>query len=173
MTTHRCGMSDLDDGVAFSTRCAWPNPNLTFAFEDGTNDVGGSAELQAVRDAFATWAAAVPVTFTETAAVQNPDIAIDWRPANDPDRSMVGGVLAHADFPPSCGVVTNTLPKPVRFDDSEHQWVIGAVDGAVYVIREKSNGRLVDAHDTAANDFSVVTRTVQNNDTQRWLIDEV
>src|SRR5687768_16166825 len=49
MVTYRCGMPDLDRGIAFSTRCAWPNPNLTFAFEDGTNDIPGSAEFQAVR----------------------------------------------------------------------------------------------------------------------------
>ena len=203
-------------------------PSLTFAFEDGTNDVGGSAEFQAVRNAFATWAAAVPVVFTETAAAQNPDIAIDWRPANDPDHSMVGGVLAHADFPPACGVITNTLPKPVHFDDSEHQWVIGAVAGGfdvetvalhelghilglqhsnvagsvmfasvssnstkraltaddlggirqlypvsvlaagTYTIRQKSNGRFLDAHEIADQDFRLVTRPAQNNDTQRW-----
>jgi hypothetical protein len=127
MTTHRCGMADLDNGVAFVTRCSWPNPNLTFAFEDGTNDVAGAGEFQAVRNALATWAAAAPLTFTEVGRSQNPDVAIDWRPANDPDHSMVGGVLAHADFPPGCGVITNALPKPVHFDDSEHQWVVGAV----------------------------------------------
>ncbi len=127
MAQHRCGMPDLDSGVAFSTRCSWPNPNLTFAFEDGTNDVGGNGEFQAMRNAFNTWVAAAPLTFTEVGRTQNPDVAIDWRPANDPDHSMVGGVLAHADFPPGCGVVTNSLPKPVHFDDSEHQWVVGAV----------------------------------------------
>jgi hypothetical protein len=31
----------------------------------------------------------------------------------------------------------------------------------------------VDAHEVAANDFSVVTRPAQNNDTQRWLLDKV
>jgi hypothetical protein len=128
MSKHRCGLPDLADGVAFVTRCAWPTPQLTFAFEDGTNDTAG--EFGAVRAAFATWAAAVPVAFTEVGATQSPDVAIDWRPAADPDHSMIGGVLAHADFPPACGVVTNTLPKPVHFDDSEHQWSVGAVAGA-------------------------------------------
>ena len=228
MTQHRCGMPDLASGVAFSTRCSWPNPNLTFAFEDGTNDVAGSGELQAMRNAFNTWAAAAPLTFTEVGRTQNPDIAIDWRPANDPDHSMVGGVLAHADFPPGCGVVTNDLPKPVHFDDSEHQWVVGAVAngfdvetvglhelghilglqhsnvaGSVmfpsvdsnftkraltaddlggirelypprllaagtYTLRQKSTGRFVDAHEIAGQDFRLVTRPAQNNDTQRW-----
>ncbi|MEJ7846089.1 MAG: RICIN domain-containing protein [Acidimicrobiales bacterium] len=228
MTTHRCGMPDLAVGVAFSTRCSWPNPTLTFAFEDGTNDVGGSTEFQAVRNAFATWSAAAPLTFTEVARTQNPDIVIDWRPAADPDHSMVGGVLAHADFPPGCGVVTNALPKPVHFDDSEHLWSIGAaansfdvetvalheighilglqhsdVAGSVmfpsvssnstkraltaddlggieelyptnqlspgtYTVRQKSNGRFLDAHEIADKDFRLVTRPAQGNDTQRW-----
>src|SRR5687767_6175997 len=38
MSKHRCGMPDLDNGVAFATRCAWPTPQITFAFEDGTPD---------------------------------------------------------------------------------------------------------------------------------------
>ena len=228
MMTHRCGMPDLDNGVAFSTRCAWEHPNLTFAFEDGTNDVAGNAELQAVRNAFGTWAAAVPLVFTETGATQNPDNTIDWRPAIDPDHSMVGGVLAHADFPPGCAVVTNSLPKPVHFDDSEHLWAVGAVAGGfdvetvalhelghilglqhtnvagsvmfpsvsanttkraltaddlggirqlypvsvlaagTYTVRQRSNGRFLDAHETADRDFRLVTRPGQNNDTQRW-----
>lgn len=128
MSQHRCGMPDLDNGIAFVTRCAWPTPQLTFALEDGTADTAG--EFGAVRAAVASWAAAVPITLTEVGATQSPDVAIDWRPANDPDHSMIGGVLAHADFPPACGVVTNALPKPVHFDDSEHQWSVGAVPGA-------------------------------------------
>jgi hypothetical protein len=128
MSKHRCGMPDLDNGVAFATRCAWPTPQITFAFEDGTPDAAG--EFAAVRSAVASWAAAVPITLTEVGATQHPDVAIDWRPANDPDHSMIGGILAHADFPPACGVISNTLSKPVHFDDSEHQWSVGAVAGA-------------------------------------------
>ena len=43
---------------------------------------------------------------------------------------MIGGILAHADFPPACGIITNTLPKPLHFDDSEHAWSVGAVPNA-------------------------------------------
>ncbi len=129
MTTARCGLPDMADGVAFSTRCAWDRTTLTFAFEDGTADTAGTSEFDAVRRAFGTWAAAAPVTFNEVTTGDSPDIVIDWRDANDPDHSMVGGVLAHADFPPACDVVTDTLPKPVHFDDSEHTWTVGAVAG--------------------------------------------
>jgi V8-like Glu-specific endopeptidase len=41
----------------------------------------------------------------------------------------------------------------------------------VYTIQQKSNNRFVDAHEVAANDFSVVTRPAQNNDTQGWALD--
>jgi hypothetical protein len=228
---HRCGMPDLINGVAFVTRCSWPTPQLTFAFEDGTADTAG--EFGAVRAAFATWAAAVPVLFTEVGRTQSPDVAIDWRPANDPDHSMIGGILAHSNFPPGCGAISDDLPKPVHFDDSEHQWSVGAVPGAfdietvalhelghilglqhsdvpgsvmfptvddnatnraltpddlsgirtlyptavlangTYTVRQKSSGRFLDAHDSASDDFRVVTRDAGNNDRQRWFFDHV
>ncbi len=41
-----------------------------------------------------------------------------------------------------------------------------SMDG-VHTIQQKSSGRFLDAHDSS--DFSVVTRTAQNNDTQRWI----
>ena len=40
----------------------------------------------------------------------------------------------------------------------------------VYTIQQQSNGRFVDAHENDANNFALVTRTAQNNDTQRWEI---
>ncbi|WP_369264647.1 matrixin family metalloprotease [Streptomyces sp. R35] len=126
MTESRCALPDMLDGVAFATRCAWNRRELTYTFDIGTNDTAGTTEFDAVRRALRTWSAAVPIGFTEVTAAQNPDIRIGWRPANDPDLSMVGGTLAHADFPPGCGVVTNAMPKPVHFDDEEHNWSVGA-----------------------------------------------
>jgi hypothetical protein len=100
MTTPRCAMRDMNNGVAFATTCSWNRCNFTFAFDIGTNDIQVGGEFQAVRNAFATWASVVNFTFTEVAANANPDILIGWRPANDADLNMVGGTLAHADFPP-------------------------------------------------------------------------
>ncbi len=37
-----------------------------------------------------------------------------------------------------------------------------------FTIRQKSNNRYLDAHQSANRDFEVVTRTSQNNNTQRW-----
>jgi hypothetical protein len=127
MTEPRCAMPDMTDGVAFAARCAWGHRDLTFACDTGTDDAPPDQEFDAVRNALRTWSDSIPVTFTEVAQDRNPDIVIGWRAADDPDHSMVGGVLAHADFPPGCGVVTNgSTPKPVHFDDTEHTWSIGA-----------------------------------------------
>lgn len=45
------------------------------------------------------------------------------------------------------------------------------LDG-VYTIRQRSNGRYVDAWDRASEDYRVVTRTRQNNNTQRWEVSQ-
>ena len=131
----RCGLPDMESGIDFSTKCCWNRRNISFAFNNGTNDIAGTAEFQAVRNAFQTWAGVVPLSFTEVNLNQNPDVVIDWRPANDPDRSMVGSVIAHSDFPPGCSVVVpqNTLPLPLHFDNTESTWAIGAVVGALDV----------------------------------------
>jgi hypothetical protein len=128
MTRPRCGLPDINPAtsVAFSIECRWNRRRLTFAFGAGTNDVPADGERDAVRRAFSTWAAAVPLTFTEIAADANPDILIAWTPANCGDTSMAGGTFAHADYPPGCGVFGNTLPRPVHFDNEEHTWRLGA-----------------------------------------------
>jgi hypothetical protein len=130
MTLPRCGLPDVPRTAAFATACRWTRPDLAFVLDTGTADVAGQAEWDAVRAAFNTWQALGIVTFREVRLNQNPDIFFDWRPADDLDLNMAGGILAHADFPPGCSVVTNDLPKPIHFDDSEHTWAIGAVSDA-------------------------------------------
>jgi hypothetical protein len=170
MTTARCALPDALNGVAFSARCAWDRPNLTYAFGPGTNDTAGTSEFSAVRAAFASWASVAPLTFTEVGAGGGPDVMIDWRNANDPDLSMVGGTLAHADFPPDCDVVTNTLPKPVHFDDSEHTWSIGAVFNAfdVETVALHEIGHIIGLQHSSVNG-AVMFPTVSSNFTLRVL----
>jgi hypothetical protein len=163
----RCGLPDLAGGIDFSTACAWKKWSLTYRFDVSTADCVG--EFQAVRNAMATWANTVPVTFSEVAAGAV-DILIGWRPANDPDHSMVGGVLAHADFPPGCGVINNSLPRPVHFDDTEHVWSIGAVASAydVETVALHELGHIIGLyHSSVAG--SVMYPTVSSNFTKRAL----
>ena len=129
-TTSRCGTPDPEVGAAFVTICAWPTASLTYAFDIGTTDVEDALEFDAVRTAFGTWSAVAPVTFTEVGGgTQHPDVMIGWRPAEDPDVSMVGNVHAHAAYPPTCS--GPDLPKPIHFDKTETTWAIGAVRGAI------------------------------------------
>lgn len=121
MTRPRCGLPDLASSVAFVSRCPWRQAILSFAFDIGTLDVAGTTEFQAVRAAIATWQVVCPLPFNEVGSNQSPDVLIGWRPPNDPDLDMTGSVIAHADFPPDCDIVTDTLPKPLHFDD-EHLW---------------------------------------------------
>jgi hypothetical protein len=127
MTMPRCGLADLEDGVRFDARCSWDRTRLTFAFGQGTAQIPGNDEFQAVRNAFSTWQAVIPLTFQEVSLAGDPDIVVEWRPANDPDHSMVGQSIAHSDYPPGCDVITSVLPKPLHLDNDEVGWALGAV----------------------------------------------
>jgi hypothetical protein len=133
MTKPRCGLPDITNDLGFETKCPWKKRELSYAFKNGTNDISNQLTFQAVRSAFGTWAMTVPVTFIEVDYNSNHDIEIEWRDASDPDfgdSGMRGGILAHADWPPGCDYVTQVLPKPLHFDDSENQWVIGRANDA-------------------------------------------
>lgn len=45
MTIHRCALPDMQNGVAFATRCSWDRRRLTYAFNNGTNDTAGTEEF--------------------------------------------------------------------------------------------------------------------------------
>ena len=142
MAAPRCGVADLVGGPSpfFSTLCAWNRRTLTYAFGDLSDDVRENVARNAVRRAFKTWAkAGVGLSFRQVEVDDDdnndddrkvkPDIFVEWRPAADPDLSMVGGTLAHADFPPGCSIIVSGLPLPCHFDDEEHTWVDGASGG--------------------------------------------
>lgn len=131
MSRKRCTLPDINPatGVSFSITCTWSKDTLTYAFAAGTGDIGGDAERDAVRRAFATWTAATQIAFREVATNGNPDIRIAWTPANCGDANMTGGTLAHADYPPGCGYYGNALPRPIHFDDQENTWCIGSAAG--------------------------------------------
>jgi hypothetical protein len=122
-------------------RCAWNRRTLTYAFGNLCDDVRNNVARNAVRRAFKTWArAGVGLSFHQAEVDNdddnnnddgnaNPDIFVEWRQAADPDHSMVGGILAHADFPPGCSVIVSGLPIPCHFDNEERTWVDGGSGG--------------------------------------------
>jgi hypothetical protein len=139
MAAPRCGMPDLfgRPSVNFRAVCAWDRRWLSYQFgrpgaSAMTTDVSQGVAINAIRRALSTWErAGVGLTFRVITGGDIPldaDIRIEWRPAADPDYSMVGNVVAHADYPPGCWAVTSGYPKPLHFDDGE-TWVDGAVAG--------------------------------------------
>lgn len=56
--------------------------------------------------------------------------------------------------------------RQLGWDDS----VFPPLSPGTYTIKQKSSSRFVDAHEIAHKDFALMTRPVQNNGTQRWVI---
>jgi hypothetical protein len=129
MLQPRCGMPDTRISPRFALTCCWPPGPLTFAFDNGTTQLGGNQEFDAVRAAINTWqfggGFGVGVNFSEVGVGDSPQVLIGWRVLDDPDFSLAG-FLAHSDYPSGCSAVTNNLPKPVHFNDTQFIWSIGA-----------------------------------------------
>jgi hypothetical protein len=90
----------------------WNHLDVTYGFVNGTGDIAGDGERQAVKEAFAFWAAHSPLSFSETSPA-SADIEISWGTGEHGDGFPFdgnGGVLAHA-FYPSDG--------RIHFDDAE------------------------------------------------------
>lgn len=129
MSAPRCGMPDPSPLEA-SVTGPWKRSDLTFGFGNATSQaVGDDAARTAIRNAFNKWAeVSAPLSFSEVDLDNDPDILVEWRQAADPDHSMVGGVLAHAEFPPETPFNPSaSRPLPLHFDEEEHTWVIGEV----------------------------------------------
>ena len=129
MARKRCAHPDTPGALAFTTTCAWTRRRLTYAIDSGPDGVALESSSAAIRRAFSTWQKEGRLWFVEVAETENPDILLGWRQAADPDFSMVGGVLAHADFPPGCQVIGDD-PLPIHFDNEESNWVVGATADA-------------------------------------------
>jgi len=128
----RCGVPDNVKSLEAEIFGPWDHRNIKYTFGKLTERFTPAVTRGAILRAFNTWAnAGVGLTFTEVGANGNPDIRIEWRPAADSDHSMVGNVLAHADFPPPNNMIVSKPPLPLHFDDTEHLWVNGAVVGGI------------------------------------------
>jgi len=97
----------------------WDHTNLTYFFQNGTLDIEGNDERQAIRDALALWAGVTPLTFTEVSSAASADIVILWAVGNHGDGSSfdgTNGILAHAFYPPPNG---GSIAGDAHFDDAE------------------------------------------------------
>src|SRR4030095_9121022 len=88
MSRPRCGNADLDRGLRFKLACPSKSLNLSFQFTKGTPDVPDPGDFDAVRRAFATWAATGHFRFREVPAEANPDIKLGWVAPDDPEFDL-------------------------------------------------------------------------------------
>jgi hypothetical protein len=125
MSQPRCGNPDLDRGLPFQLKCPNKSLSLTFQFTKGTPDVPDPGEFDAVRRAFATWAATGHFRFSEVGAGAQANFRLGWVAPDDPAFDLGPGELAHAESPCAAPDVPNapTLSfQHVHFNDDRINW---------------------------------------------------
>lgn len=98
---------------------SWDHNNLTYFFQNGTDDIIDDNERNAVEQAMDIWENSSEITFTEVFNPSNADIVIRWATGDHGDGSNfdgIRGVLAHAFFPPPN---SGSLAGDMHFDDAE------------------------------------------------------
>lgn len=121
----------------------WDNTDLTYYFLNGTNDLPGNSEQQAIQDAFDLWANVTPLTFTEASSASSADIVILWGVGSHGDGfpfDGTGGALAHAFYPPPNG---GSIAGDAHFDDAE-TWTLST---------RSSSTQPIDLMTVAAHEF--------------------
>jgi len=99
----------------------WDDLDITYFFENGSDQLDGDVERDLVRQAFALWSEQTPLTFTEGSSAAEADISIAWATRDHGDGDPFDGpgdVLAHASFPNPY----NNSEVILHFDDEE-RWV--------------------------------------------------
>jgi Matrixin/Putative peptidoglycan binding domain len=134
MEMPRCGSPDVatvsrirggESGEFVLRGCSYNKTAFTYQFINGTPDIAGTQEQNAIRNALNTFAAALcGVSFTEAAG--NTDFEYAWRSGNHGDGSPfdgAGNTLAHAFYPPPCG---GNHAGECHFDEAEGWSLNGA-----------------------------------------------
>ncbi len=93
-----------DPGIDYVTiGTTWDHRIITYFFQNGTNDINGNNEQQAIRDAFALWSAQTDLFFLQVCSAAEADIVFSW------------GIFHHGDSMPFDGVdgnLAHTLGGP-------------------------------------------------------------
>lgn len=109
---------NFSDNMGFVlTDRRWHQYNLTYYFQNGTSDITGDQEKQAIEDALDLWTAETDFSFREVNSESNADIVILWATGAHGDGSAfdgTNGVLAHAFLPPSYN--STSYAGDVHFD---------------------------------------------------------
>lgn len=91
---------------------SWNHRIITYYFENGTSDISGDDERDAIRQAFTYWSAQTDLEFLQVCSSFNADINFKWATGNHGDdvnfdgkftSNSSGVILAHAYAPPPNG----------------------------------------------------------------------
>ena len=80
----------------------WDILEISYYFQNGTEQLEGTVEHDLVRRAFALWSDQTALTFTETSSSADADILVAWARGDHGDGDPFDGpgdILAHASFP--------------------------------------------------------------------------
>ncbi len=129
MRKPRCGLPDLRPGQDVRkkvndyslSRGKWDHNNITYFFQNGTGDIGGTTEWDILRQALDVWTFVTPLTFSQVTSESAADIRFRWATGDHGDGSSFdgfGNVLAHAFYPPP--VNSQPIAGDVHFDNDEN-----------------------------------------------------
>ena len=129
MQKPRCGLPDLEPGEDVHRKVAdyclsggmWSTNSLSYFFQNGTGDIGGTTEQDIVRQALDKWAFVTPLTFSQTATEASAHLRFRWASGDHGDGSPFdgfGNVLAHGFYPPP--VNSQPIAGDVHFDEAEN-----------------------------------------------------
>ncbi|HMT54816.1 MAG TPA: matrixin family metalloprotease [Saprospiraceae bacterium] len=149
----------------------WDCRYLTYTFVNGTGDIAGVQEEDAVRRAMVSWSAVANINFIEVCNEVDADLRISWEVGNHGDGSPFdnggganGNVLAHAFFPPpNSGLLAGDL----HFDDFEN-WRINGNDFDLETVALHELGHSLGLRHTPVNNsvMEAVYEGVRRNLTQ-------
>jgi hypothetical protein len=133
----RCGVTDFEAAEARPPGCAWATDQEILIYEvvnEPADLLPGDAKA-AIDDAISIWndvlrSAGISLVFKEKGAHrqgnQTVHVRFSWKTEEVPEiTAVVGTPIAHADFPPGCGLLSQGLPRPVVFNANE-RWTADA-----------------------------------------------
>lgn len=97
----------------------WNTSDLTYAFENGTEDIEGDGEQQGVSEAFAMWSRESDLTFTQIDDIVDADIVIKWDNKDHEGKELKGSGLAHRIFSQDRIMIACTV-----YMNTNKQWTI-------------------------------------------------
>jgi hypothetical protein len=128
MRQPRCGNPDITPDEDIAARVhdyklsggKWDHTDLTYFFQNGTGDIGGTTEWDLCREAMDKWAAITSLTFDPASSEAAAEIRFLWASGDHGDGSPFdgsGNTYAHGFYPPP--VNPGALAGDVHFDESE------------------------------------------------------